>query len=148
MKTKKVLRIVFIQSLAAMLGSLYFSNFGDPLQNIMTGQLFPAEGFEPCHLCWWARIIMYPITVISGLGLLFEDKNALKYSMTLALPGILLEVYHYTLQKFDITTSQACTFDNPCAALSVDYLGFITIPFLCLVAFVVILIASWQGLKK
>jgi|GEM_PF-5956613 len=35
--------IIFIQSLIAMLGSLYFSNFGDPVANAQSGNLFPAD---------------------------------------------------------------------------------------------------------
>jgi len=142
------LKIIFIQALVATLGSLYYSNFGDPVADIANGTLFEGKGFEPCRLCWWARIFMYPIVVISGLGLIMKDKNALKYIITLAIPGLALEAYHYALQKFDITTSETCTLANPCTALSVDYFGFITIPFLCFVAFAVILGVGWKGMKK
>ena len=34
------LRIIFVQACLAMLGSLYFSNFGDPIANIAAGSLF------------------------------------------------------------------------------------------------------------
>jgi hypothetical protein len=52
--------------------------------------------------------------------------------------GIPLEIYHYLLQKFRIPTSQFCTSANPCSALEVNYFDFITIPFLCGVAFIII----------
>lgn len=143
------LKIIFAQSLLAMLGSLYYSNFGDPIAHLASGEILnPGNGFAPCHLCWWARILMYPIVAISGIGLFLNDKNALRYSLFLAVPGSTLEVYHYLLQKFDISTPQFCTLDNPCVAMSVDYFGFITIPFLCLIAFIVILVASLWGLRK
>lgn len=146
MKTSKVdkrLLTIFIMSLVATLGSLYYSNFGDPVINLQSGQLFHSgNGLDPCHLCWWARILMYPIVFISGFALLDNNRKALRPIMALSVLGTGLEIYHYVLQKFDIATTQMCTQANPCAALKVDYFGFITIPFLCLTAFVVILIAA------
>ena len=146
---KYLLHIIFVQALIATLGSLYYSNFGDPVANLATGELFnAANGFDPCDMCWWARILMYPIVVISGLGLIMKDKNALKYILFLAVSGVGLEIYHYLLQKTTFfSTSQICTLQNPCTAMSVDYLGFITIPFLCLMAFVVILGLTIWGLR-
>lgn len=147
-KQKKDIRliIIFIQSLLAMIGSLYYSNFGDPVVNFNTVGLFDTtNALDPCNLCWWARILMYPIVAISGLALLKNETGALKYIILLAIPGACLEIYHYLLQKIDIATTQACTLVNPCSALKVDYFGFITIPFLCLVAFLVILMAAtWK----
>ncbi len=132
--------IGFVQALVATFGSLYFSNYGDPIKNIFEyGEVFPwGEGFDPCLLCYWARILMYPILVISLAGLLKKDRKFTDYVLFLSVPGIFLESYHYALQKLPIDTSLGCTAAVPCSALSVDYLGFITIPFLCLTAFVVI----------
>jgi len=132
--------LIFLQALLAMLGSLYFSNFGDPVENFKMGVFWLyGYGFDPCQLCWWARILMYPIVPISLVGILRKDPNFTSYILPLALPGIFLEGFHYLLQKSSIDNPFACTGANPCSALYVDYLGFITIPFLCLVAFLVII---------
>lgn len=45
---------IFTTSLIAMLGSLYYSE---------------VRGFEPCTFCWYQRILMYPIVLISGIAL-------------------------------------------------------------------------------
>lgn len=42
-------------SIIAMFGSLYFSEI---------------KQYEPCALCWYQRIIMYPFTVISGIAII------------------------------------------------------------------------------
>ncbi|MFQ5409937.1 MAG: disulfide bond formation protein B, partial [Anaerolineales bacterium] len=42
-------------ALSAMLGSLYFSE---------------VAGFVPCKLCWYQRILMYPLTLITLVGIL------------------------------------------------------------------------------
>ena len=133
------LRIIFIQALIATLGSLYYGFFGDPVTNIMSGDLFNTlNGFSPCTLCWYARILMYPITLISLVGIIKKSYETVDFIIPAVSIGIFLEIYHYALQKFPIGTSAFCTRANPCNALQVDYFGFITIPFLCLIAFLVI----------
>ena len=141
---QKLLRIIFIQSLIATLWSLYYGYFGDPVINITTGQLFnPLNGLTPCELCRYARILVYPIVFISGIWLLHRAyQSTISYILPLSILGIWLEIYHYSLQKFSISTQFTCTYANPCNALEVNYLGFITIPFLCLIACVVICTAS------
>ncbi len=137
---------IFLQALVATLGSLYFSTYGDPVANLMSGRLFPTSGgFEPCELCWFGRILMYPLVLISGVALLKEDRKFTDYVLPLSIPGLALGFYHYGLQKFAFPNPFRCTAANPCSALQVDYLGFITIPFLEFVAFTVITgLAIWQ----
>ena len=129
---------ILVQALIATLGSLYYSNFGDIVQNIIAGNIFPEDmGFYPCQLCWWARILTYPIVLVSLLSLWFKDKNFSKYTLIVSIMGIGLETYHYIIQKFPIENTFDCSMANPCGALNVNYFGFITIPFLCLVAFII-----------
>lgn len=144
MTKRTLLRIIFIQALLATLGSLYYSYFGDPIVNLQTWELFVfANGLSPCDLCRWARILMYPLVVITWVALREKKYTAVvPYILPFSLIWITLETYHYLLQKVNISTSFTCTFANPCNALEVNYLWFITIPFLCLIAFVVITIAG------
>jgi len=150
MTTQKISRvqymlwwIIFVQALVATLGSLYYSSYGDPAVNILAGQIFhPYGGFIPCSLCWYARILMYPITIISLIGILKKDKRFTDYILIQSLVGIGLEIFHYTIQHVKLPIDMPCTLESPCTALQVNYLGFITIPFLCLVAFIVIFVAS------
>jgi disulfide bond formation protein DsbB len=135
--------VIFIQALVATAGSLYYSTFGDPVKNFIAGNLFPyGEGLEPCVLCWFARILMYPIMILSYVGIAKQDKKFTDYVLALSVPGILLELYHYAIQKLPIPTFFTCSSTNPCNALQVNYFGFITIPFLALVAFTTITIAA------
>lgn len=135
--------LIFIQALIATLGSLYYSTFGDPVANLLNGSFINVGGgFMPCLLCWFARILMYPIVLISGVGIFKGDRDFTTYVLPLSIPGIFLEIYHYALQKLPIETLIPCTSGNPCSAMQVNYLGFITIPFLCLVAFVIITILA------
>ncbi len=140
---------IFTQALVAMLGSLYLSNFGEPIENLKLGVFFlPGYGFDPCLLCIWARILMYPIVPISLLGFFKKAKDIHHYILPLAIPGLLLETYHYALQKTNFESPFECTGANPCAALSVNYFGFITIPFLCWTAFAVILVLCFLNSRE
>lgn len=135
--------VIFFQALIAMAGSLYFSNFGDPVANIQAGNFFPADGwFEPCAMCWWSRILMYPMVWFGFWALRRRDRKIVNIFQWVSLAGILLSTYHYLLQKTTfIKTSAFCTLQNPCSALQVDYFGIITIPFMALVAYLVIFIS-------
>lgn len=130
---------IFTISLIATLGSLYFSE---------------VRGFTPCTFCWYQRILMYPIVLISAIGLF--EKNA-KIALTTAVFAVIggsISIYHYSLQKLSFLqdSAPACG-DVPCTGQYVNYLGFITIPFMALVAFVLIFITSlfimkWQKESK
>jgi len=149
MSKRTLSRIIFLQASLAMLGSLYYSYFGDPIVNIQTWELFSAMNWlSPCQLCRWARILMYPLVIISWIGIWQQSSTFVRYVLPFSIIGIFLEIYHYLLQKFNITTNFTCTFSNPCNALEVNYLGFITIPLLCLIAFVIITIASILLIRK
>lgn len=142
----RLMIIIWVQSLLAMLGSLYYSHFGDPFINIQIGEMFnPLNGFEPCNLCWFARILMYPIVAISSVALIRKSSEYVFAILPLVSLWVILEIYHYLLQKLpSIKTSFTCTGANPCDALSVNYFGFITIPLLCLIAFSVI---AWATIR-
>ena len=141
---KHGLLLIVLQAIVAMAGSLYFGFFGDPYTNFILRDMWNWEnGFPPCDLCWYARILMYPIVWFSIIALVRKEvKCIVNYFIPVSLAGMLLTWYHYFLQKVNVGTSFFCTAANPCDALSVNYFGFITIPFLALLAFTVILVLS------
>ena len=111
-------------ALVATLGSLYYSE---------------VRGFIPCTLCWYQRILMYPLVVILLVGLIRRDPGVAAYVLPLSLLGILVASYHYSLQLgLWGGESAACRVGVPCSGRYVNYLGFITIPFQALTAFILI----------
>lgn len=125
--------VIWTVSLVATLGSLYFSE---------------VRGYEPCTLCWYQRILMYPIVLISGVALF--QKNA-RIALTLAVFSIVggsISLYHYGIQKLSFLSDSAPACGNvSCTGQYINYLGFITIPFLALTAFLIILITSLFMMK-
>ncbi|MCX6823456.1 MAG: disulfide bond formation protein B [candidate division SR1 bacterium] len=142
MKPIAWLRLIFVQSLLAMAGSLYFSNFGDPIANIAHGNIFGGMGFEPCHLCRWARILMYPLVLISLIGLIRKDTKIAYTILPISAMGIILTGYHYIIQRVNGLNILSCGPGNPCTLIDWKIRGVITIPALARIAFVVIFVAS------
>ncbi len=124
----------WLMSLIATLGSLYFSQ---------------VQKFEPCTLCWVQRIFMYPLVIILFVGIVRKDKQAAWYSILLSGIGLCISAYHYTIQKLsffsEITPSCGRV---PCTGEYINWLGFITIPFLAGTAFTIIFICSLLILKQ
>ena len=138
-RLENALIFIWTVALIATLGSLYFSE---------------VRGFEPCMLCWYQRILMYPIVLISGVALF--QKNA-RIALTLAIFAFIgggISLYHYGIQKLRyLSDSAPACGDVPCTGQYINYLGFITIPFLALIAFLLIAITSlfmmkWQKETK
>jgi len=112
----------------AMCGSLYFSEI---------------KGYVPCTLCWYQRILMYPLTAVIAVGLLRRDWHLPYYVLPISLLGLGTSTYHYLLEKTDIFAgSSACSQGVSCTTQWINWFGFVTIPFLALVAFLIISLMS------
>jgi disulfide bond formation protein DsbB len=87
--------------------------------------------FEPCRLCWYQRIAMYPLTLLLLVGLLRGDRGVRWYVLPPAGLGFSVSVYHYLLQSFpNLSGDTACSITAPCNAKFVNEFGFISIPFM------------------
>ncbi len=113
-----------------------------------SGSLYMSEalGWIPCLLCWYQRILMYPLAIITAAGILTNDRRMHRYLLALAVPGMGMSLYHYLYQKSDFVRGllpSSCVVGVPCSA---DYLnwfgGVVTIPFLALIAFTLIVLAA------
>jgi len=116
----------FLVSLIAVSGSLYFQ-FGADL--------------VPCQLCWFQRICMYPMVVLLGVSMLRRDLvSARLYALPLGVVGLGLSIYHYLLERFPGQIHLNCGAGQPdCAVTPFNIFGFVSIPYLALAAFLLIL---------
>lgn len=118
------LYFAWIVSIVATLGSLYFSEI---------------RMFLPCELCWYQRIAMYPLAIILGIAAYTNDIKITKYVFPLSTIGGLIAFYHYLLEKVPgLASVKPCSQGIPCNVAWINWFGFITIPFLSLVAFILI----------
>lgn len=111
-------------ALTATAGSLYFSEI---------------QNFIPCTLCWYQRIFMYPLVIILAIASVRKDPGQAVYTLPLSLAGGGIAIYHYMLEKIPAFNNQAAACGTvPCNYEYVNYLGFITIPFMSMTAFLLI----------
>ena len=125
----------FLVALVAMLGSLYFSDY---------------LGYEPCKLCWYQRIFMYPQVFLFGLALIKKDSRIWSYSILLSVIGALIAAFHYISQvtKTSILPCDALGYSASCSQTFVLSFGYITIPMMALSAFVAIIILAHLRKKE
>ena len=116
-----------VVALVATAGSLYLS-FG--------------LGLVPCELCWYQRILMYPLVVVLGIAAVETRPNVYRTVLPLALLGAVVAAYHSYLQL----TTTSCGFQGHCALVQYRVLG-LSIPNLALVAFLLVTastVAAWR----
>jgi len=106
-------------------------------------------GQAPCNLCWFQRAFMFPLAVVLGLGLWWQDDRVGRYGIALALGGAAVALWHMGLYTGILPEPiQPCTATGPsCTGDNQLFLG-IPIPLLALVAFALIAFLSFLSLKE
>lgn len=113
-------------AMSALFGSLFFSE---------------VMGLEPCVLCWWQRIFIYSLAVLFLVGLFPFDRSVVRYTLPLAVIGLVFAVYHYLVYSGFIPESlQPCGEKLSCAEVNLELLGFVTIPMLSIFAYSAIIL--------
>ena len=116
--------LAWVISLIATIGSLVFSEI---------------LKFPPCVLCWYQRILLYPLVLIIAVGILRKDQNLPYYVLPLSITGMTIAAYHNLLYYSIIPESIApCTLDISCITRFIEWFGFVSIPLLSLLSFAVI----------
>lgn len=108
----------------ATVGSLYFSEVAH---------------FVPCALCWFQRIAMYPLVLLLGIAAFRRDVGIRVYAIPLAAVGAVISVYHLLLEWRIVEVTLVCSVDVPCSSVLFRQFGFISLPFLALTAFLLII---------
>lgn len=131
---QNILYLAWGQALFATIGSLYFSE----IQHI-----------TPCLLCWYQRILMFPLVIIIAVGIIRRTKDLPYFVLPMSLLGASIAFYHYLLQRGVLPERIApCTEGVSCASRFVEYFGFVTIPLLSFIAFSVISLAMILYLRQ
>lgn len=131
---RNLMLVIFTVSLTATLGSLFFSE---------------VLKYEPCKMCWYQRLMMYPIVLISFYSIVTKDYKVKSLILVMTCVGFILSSLHYLMQKVGIFSdlSKSCGL-IPCTNIYINWLGFITIPFLAGTAFLIISILCIYSFKS
>lgn len=116
--------LAWIVALISTFGSLFFSE-------IMK--------LPPCTLCWYQRIFVYPLVLIIPIAVVRKDKNLPLFVLPMVTIGAVIAFFHNLLYYGLVPESQApCALGISCTTKYFEWLGFITIPLLSLIAFLLI----------
>lgn len=116
--------LAWLVALTATLGSLYYSEVAH---------------FEPCELCWFQRIAMYPLAVVLLIAALRGDRDYWHYAVPVAAIGAVISIYHYQLERFPHQSALAsCSVEAPCTVVWVWRFHYISIPLMALSGFALI----------
>lgn len=133
---RKAIFIAFIASLLATIGSLIYSD---------------VIGYEPCKLCWYQRIFMYPLVLIFGMALWKKHGWIKPYGILLSGIGAFIAAFHYLGQIGWNPLGLECLaigYSTSCAKNFVLEFGYITIPLMAFSAFALIALSLWYSMKK
>lgn len=109
---------------AGLLGSLYFSE---------------VLHFIPCILCWYQRILLYPLVPLFAIAIAVKDHTVWRYALPLVIISTGVGIYQMLL-VYGVITTTSCTVGISCAAITWSLFGFITIPLLALLEALTILV--------
>jgi disulfide bond formation protein DsbB len=114
--------LVFLVAAVATGGSLFFSEIA---------------GFVPCELCWFQRICMYPLSIVTLLAALANERRIARYLLPLPLVGAGVSVYHLLVENGVVGQTKTCLISAPggCATKWIEEFGYVTIPVLALTGF-------------
>jgi disulfide bond formation protein DsbB len=106
------------------------------------GSLFFSEiaHFVPCELCWFQRICMYPLSIVTLLAAVRGDHRVARYLLPLPVVGAGVSVYHLLVENGVVEQAKACLASAPggCATKWINEFGWVTIPTLALTGFVLL----------
>ena len=130
---KYVLEIGLVITIGSIIASLFYSNIA---------------GFEPCEFCWWIRIMMYPQAILFAVALYYRktqghiDKVTTTASLILSVIGVCVALFQYYGQMFNPSLLAGCVANGPsCTKLYFVSFGYITIPFMAVTGFLVLIVA-------
>lgn len=120
------------------LGSLYYSQ---------------VIGWLPCELCWYQRICMFPLSAILVVGVIRRDKGVAWYALPFLVAGIPLALYHWLVERVpSLAEGSSCSAFVPCSIPYFQELGYITLAFMDMSAFILIavllIIGRYRGVKE
>jgi len=127
-------KFITLFAMVGLLGSLFFSEF---------------MKFPPCVLCWYQRILLYPIAIMGIVAVSRKDRKFYTYVLPLSVIGLIVSVYHNLLYWNLLPGSIIpCAEGISCTTKYFELFGFITIPFMAFVSFAFVTgLAVWSMRK-
>ena len=107
-------------------------------------------GRNPCVLCWYQRVAMFPFAVVLGIACYLSDLDVRRYALPLAIAGGAIAFWHSLLfAGFVSEAIQPCTQNGPsCSGEDQVLFGYLPLPYISLAAFCLISLLLFLSTKK
>jgi len=131
--------IIFFVSFTSTIGSLFYSEIA---------------GYVPCKLCWYQRILMYPIAILCIIAFFKKSRAMLSENVLwLSFVGLVISGYHYYGQMINtgVLPCDASVVAAACSYRPFATFGYITIPMMAFTAFLSIILITLihkRGIKS
>ena len=114
---RHALYLAWLIALISTLGSIYYGE---------------VMGVEPCRLCWYQRICMFPLALFLGIATMKGDRDLALYCFPLVTIGAVIAFYHSIIQIApQVHVEALCGHSNYCTLAG-------PLPFFSTLAFVAI----------
>ncbi len=91
-------------------------------------------GFEPCPLCWWQRVFLYPQVIIFALAL-WKGISFRLLSIVFSALGLGVALYHHALQMLPAGALPCPATGPSCSQITLLEYGYITYPLMAATLF-------------
>lgn len=131
---KYTLYFAWVISIIGLLISLYY---GEILK------------WEPCRLCWYQRIALFPLAILLGIAIYKEDKSFIPYALILSAFGGVVAIYHWLEFHFPaLRTAAICGYVHDCSDSALELFGWLSFPALSSIGFVLIFILLYLARRS
>ena len=108
------------------------------------GSLFYSEvgHYTPCELCWYQRLLMYPLSIFLLLMAIWGADRAARYIIALPIVGAGVSIYHMLVGYGVIAEPKTCSaFGGGCGTnwIRLRDFGYLLIPTLAFTAFLLLI---------
>jgi disulfide bond formation protein DsbB len=89
---------------------------------------------EPCRMCWYQRMALFPLALILGIGIYRNDRTSILYAIPLCVFGLIIAL----IQALGIHFPSFQICEKECAKPIFSLFGWITFPDLSAAGFALI----------
>lgn len=132
-REKVCLYLAWVLSCMITLGSLYLSE---------------VRHLEPCSLCWYERLCLFPLTIFLGVALYKSFFRVFSYVVAFPVLGLLFSALHIAFQEIPRFHPKVCSSAVSCAIKHPIGLGVISMPMVAFITFLLILVILYVGRPK
>jgi disulfide bond formation protein DsbB len=95
--------------------------------------------YEPCPLCWYQRIALFPLVLILGIAAFRNDARIIPYALPLSIIGALFALFQIFERHFpSLQKTGVCNLGEACSETVFLLFGFLDLPTLSAMGFALI----------